>query len=253
MTPDNFLLLALLGTAAGALIGCVGIGGVVLVPALAYGFGVPLPTAVAAALLAFLISGVVGTLTFARRGSIRWHIAWWIFAGAMPAAFLGALAVHRVPVWIIEASIGLLAAASGAHALLARRPASAAVPPPVRRPQLVATGAITGFASALTGTGGPLVLIPLLVAMKVPTLAAIGLGQAVQLPVAGFATAGSVIADAFPLALGVPIGAGIAVGTFAGAQAAHALPIAWLRRVVSALLVVVGAGLLARLWLQAAP
>ena len=39
-----------LGLLAGTLIGCIGIGGVVLVPALAYLGGVPFPVAIAAAL-----------------------------------------------------------------------------------------------------------------------------------------------------------------------------------------------------------
>lgn len=246
MTPGDALLLVLLGTGAGALIGCVGIGGVVIVPALVHGFGLPVPTSIAAALLAFLVSGVAGTAAYGRSGSIRWRPALWVCAGALPLALLGALAVHASPAALIEAVIALLAAASGVHALQRRTDPPHAAPLP-SRPRLVAAGAVTGFLSALTGTGGPLVLIPLLVVMQVPTLTAIGLGQAVQLPIAGIASLGNALVGVMPLRLGLFLGAGLAVGTWLGARAAHALPLGLLRRLVAVLLVVVGAALLARL------
>src|SRR5690606_9602644 len=79
--PLQPLLFALLGAGAGVLIGCVGIGGVIIVPALVYLFGVPIHVAIAAAMFAFLLSGLVGTAEFARRRSIRWSMTGWMWAG----------------------------------------------------------------------------------------------------------------------------------------------------------------------------
>ena len=56
------------------------------------------------------------------------------------------------------------------------------------RNQLLVIGAITGFGSALTGTGGPVVLVPILVWCEMPILAAVGLSQAIQMPIALLAT-----------------------------------------------------------------
>src|SRR5690606_17428119 len=70
--PLALSVFALRGVAAGALIGCVGIGGVIIVPALVYLLDVPIHVAIAAAMFAFLLSGVVGTAVFARNRSIRW-------------------------------------------------------------------------------------------------------------------------------------------------------------------------------------
>ena len=57
--------------------------------------------------------------------------------------------------------------------------------------QFMVIGFITGFGSAITGTGGPLILVPLIIFLGLPVLTAIGLSQAIQLPIAAFASAGN--------------------------------------------------------------
>jgi uncharacterized membrane protein YfcA len=235
-----------LGSAAGLLIGCVGIGGVIVVPALVYLAGLPPQTAIAAALCAFLVSGIVGIYAYTKAGSIRWRDAAFTWLGALPFAFAGAwLATVLRPVWL-EAAIGLLTAGAGLHALARRR---GAVPRSERSPSatgLAGIGAVTGLLSAVTGTGGPLVLVPILVWLDAPLLAAIGLGQAIQLPIAVAATAGNWLAGTLDLRLSVTLAVGIALGTWIGAKAAHALPTRALRSAVNALLVVIGAAILLR-------
>lgn len=243
----HLALYALLGVGAGALIGCVGIGGVIVVPVLVYLAGLPLPGAIAAAMCAFVVSGAVGLYVFARAGSIDWRSARWLCLGAAPAAFAGAKLVTVVPPTLIEAAIGVVTAAAGVHALLRGNTNRRARAIALRAPALAATGAATGLASAVTGTGGPLVLVPILVWLDVPMLAAIGSAQAIQLPIAVAATAGNVLDGTLDVLLGATLGAGIALGTAAGAKAAHALPTVRLRRLVAALLVVVGAAILLRL------
>lgn len=247
MGLPELALLAALGVGAGLLIGCVGIGGVIVVPALVYLAGVPVHVAIAAAMFAFLLSGVVGTVVFAAHNSIRWDMAVWMWAGAMPAAFGGALAASRLAPQFIELAIGGLTAASGLHSLLSGRKAELAERARLPKPALAAVGAGTGFSSALTGTGGPLVLVPILVWLKLPVLTAIGLAQAIQLPIAALATGGNLIAGTLDPLLGSIIGAGIVFGTWAGAKLAHALPQSTLRLFVSALLVVVGVLILVKL------
>jgi uncharacterized membrane protein YfcA len=243
----HFVLYALLGAGAGSLIGCVGIGGVILVPALVYVAGVPLPTAIAAAMLAFLVSGVVGLYVFARAGTIDWRPTAWLCLGAAPAAFAGAQLVSAAPEALIELLIGVLTAAAGIHALTHRENTERRREAALSAPALTAIGAATGLASAVTGTGGPLVLLPILVRLEVPVLAALGSAQAIQLPIAAAATGANIASGMLDVPLGLTIGAGIALGTAAGAKAAHALPITRLRSLVAALLVLVGGGILLRI------
>ncbi len=238
---------ALLGAFSGLLIGCTGIGGVIVVPVLVHVIGVSVHAAIAAAMFAFFAAGIVGTTVFARRRSIRWGMTAWLAAGAMPAAFGGALAASAIEPTVLEAAIGVLAVFAGSHALFRGREDER---PPGRSPSgplLFAAGAGTGFASSLTGTSGPLVLVPILVRLELPALVAIGLAQAIQLPIAAFATAANLFAGTVDLAAGALLGVGIAAGTWAGAHLAHALPRVALTRLVGVLLVVVGAAMLVTL------
>lgn len=240
MTALAAIALGMLGVLAGLLIGCVGIGGVILVPALVYFGGVPIHSAIAAAMMSYLLTGLVGTLVYERENSIRWDMAGWLCAGAMPAAFIGALAADGASPFSLEILIGLLTAASGVHALLARQGNEHSRSKPTSSILLGCIGAITGFGSALSGTGGPLILVPILIWLQLPVLTAIGLSQAIQLPIAVLATAGNVIAGNLDPAMGGFLAVGLAVGAFAGARIAHALPQAALRRAVAMVLVAVG-------------
>ena len=235
-----------LGASAGLLVGCVGIGGVVLVPALVYVAGYPLPVAIAAAMCAFIVSGLVGSYAYWKSGAIRWRLALPLWLGALPCAFGGAVLVDSVPAAFLELAIGLLTLGSGLHALVIRRERTdGGRTPPARF--LAGVGAVTGLVSALTGTGGPLVLVPILLALDVPILASIGLAQAIQLPIAAAATGGFLLSGLLDVPLALALAAGIALGTWLGAQAAHAFPTSRLRRLVAVLLVIVGCAMLLRL------
>jgi uncharacterized membrane protein YfcA len=79
-----------------------------------------------------------------------------------------------------------------------------------------------------------------------PVLAAVGLGQTVQVPVAALASAGNLLTGHLDLRLGLMLAVGISVGTVAGAHVAHALPGVVLTRLVAVVLLLVGALLLYR-------
>lgn len=251
MTAAFLLGIGVLGLISGVMIGCIGIGGVILVPALAYLMGVPIHAAIAAAMFAYLVSGAIGTLVFASHKSIRWDMTAWLWIGAMPAALAGALLASTAPGRVLELLIGLLTAASGAHSLLPASEARTGEDRMLANPTLAVIGAVTGFASAITGTGGPLVLVPILMWLRMPVLTAIGLSQAIQLPIAVLATAGNVYAGVLDWKLGLLIAAGLSLGTWTGARIAHAVPRAVLRTIVSIVLVAVGGLILVKLAQQA--
>ena len=179
-----------LGLIAGLLIGAVGIGGVIVVPVLAYAGGVPIHTAIPAAMAAYLVSGAIGTYAYWRAGSVPWAMARPLFLAAMPAALIGALASRATPVGVLEAAIGLLTAASGLHtwlgtAAVAGGGAGADRPTVSLSSQhLTVAGVVTGFTASLTGTGGPLVLVPILMWLNCPVLTSVGMAQVIQLPIA---------------------------------------------------------------------
>lgn len=244
MTPMAIALLLGLGLISGLMIGCIGIGGVILVPALAYLGGFPIHAAIAAAMAGYILTGAIGTLVFAHNKSIRWDLSGALWLGAMPAALAGALAASMAPARALEAIIGATTLLSGAHSLLARGGQDGNPAVKLSSPALASIGAGVGFVSALSGTGGPLALVPVLMWLELPVLAVIGLAQAIQLPIALLATAGNLYAGTVDLVLGALLGVGLSVGTWYGAKLAHSLPRRTLRGFVSVVLLLVGAGIL---------
>ncbi|MBO0758699.1 MAG: sulfite exporter TauE/SafE family protein [Bradyrhizobiaceae bacterium] len=86
----------------------IGIGGVILVPALVFMGGVPIHRAIPAALLAYVMSGFTATAIFSRQKSIRWSMAAWLCLAAAPAAFAGALAVKNANARLLEMLIAAI-------------------------------------------------------------------------------------------------------------------------------------------------
>src|SRR5689334_20226539 len=99
------------------MIGCIGIGGVILVPSLVFLAGIPIRICIPAAMMAYILSGLVATVVFARNKSIHWGMATWLCVGATPTAFAGAWAVSVVNPRLLEIALGLLTLLSGANAL----------------------------------------------------------------------------------------------------------------------------------------
>ena len=240
MTLFEVVTLVGLGLLAGVLIGAVGIGGVILVPALVYFDGVPIHAAIAGAMMSYLLTGLVGTLVYARAKSIQWNMVGWLWAGAMPAALGGALAANVAPSALLEILIGLLTVSSGLQSLFSGADVKMPDATTISNPALGCIGAMTGFLSALSGTGGPLILVPILLYLELPVLTAVGLSQVIQLPIALLATAGNLGYGSLDVVLGGLLALGLAFGTWAGAATAHAVPRAALRRMVSLVLVIVG-------------
>lgn len=236
--------IALLGTISGLMIGCIGIGGVILVPALVFLADIPIEVAIPAAMLGYILSGLVATAVFARHKSIHWGMAIGLCIGATPAAFGGAWAVSVFNRVLLEACLGLLTFLSGLNSLRTQKIVEGA-DTRLSNGVLLSVGGVTGFLSSLTGTGGPLVLVPILISMSVPVLTAVGLSQAVQLPVAIAATVGNILYGKLDLTLGGILAASLTVGSWYGAKLAHVVPRATLRGIVSAVLVVIGAFILA--------
>jgi len=236
---SELIWIALLGLTSGLMIGCIGIGGVILVPALVFLAGIPIQIGISAAMLAYILSGLVATTVFARNKSIHWGMALWLCIGATPAAFAGAWAVSVVNPRLLEAGLGLLTFLSGINSLRTLQTAES-LETNASNKVLLAVGAATGFLSSVSGTGGPLVLVPILISMSVPVLTAVGLSQAIQVPVAIAATFGNVLYGKLDLTLGGVLAATLTVGSWYGATLAHVVPRAILRRIVSVVLVVIG-------------
>ena len=88
---DDWWHLALIGIAAGALSGLLGIGGgILMVPAFSVWVGLPLKETIATSLACVGIFAIPGTITHAIQGDINWTFAIALAVGVVPGARIGA-------------------------------------------------------------------------------------------------------------------------------------------------------------------
>lgn len=197
----------------------------------------------ATALFTFAFTGIVGTVLFERRGSIDWRITVAVCAAALPCAFAGAWLNSLAPSEILLLLLAVVIVFAGVYTLAAwhgtRGPALQSRPA-AQQALLAGIGAVAGFGSGLTGVGGPVLSVPLMVLAGFPALASIGTSQVIQIVAAVSGTVANVSFGAIHFGLSVPVTLVEIAGVFLGTHLAHAVSQSLLRRVVGILCVGVG-------------
>ena len=241
------IIIILIGLLSGTLIGTVGVGGILLTPLLLFFVGTELHIAQATSSFSFLFTGIMGIVVYARKKSIEWGHVLWISIGIIPATVYGAKVNTILPTTALTIILAALIAYSGYNALFKRSFKSNATRN-INNVILILIGVGVGFGSSLTGTGGPVILVPILLFLSFLPLAAIGISQAIQLPLAIFATIGFMLYGRIDYSLGLTLGLTQAVGVIFGGKIAHTLPQDKLRKVVAYTLIGVGILLVGRIF-----
>lgn len=245
----DWLLLAPTAFIVGALIGAVGIGGVLLIPALSAFAGLGIHEAMATALFTFIFTGITGTVLFQRRGSIDWRITAPVCAGAVLCAFLGAWMNSLTRPLMLALILAGIIIFAGVYTLATWR--GMQQPALHDRPQaqqglLLGIGAAAGFGSGLTGVGGPALSVPMMVLFGFPALAAIGTSQVIQIIAAASGTLGNLQFGTINFGIAGVVTVLEIAGVFLGARIVHAVNADSLRKFVAILCIVVGIYLIAR-------
>jgi len=222
----------------------------VVMPILAQVIGVK----TAASVMAVVGATVTVTVLYQNRRGLRWREAGRLLAGSVVGVPLGVVALKNLPPGPVMAVLGLVLLAYGAYCLAAARTASAEVHPPAENPTPAqrAAAALVGFCAGLLGgayvTDGP----PLVVYGSVkrwPKDSFRSILQACFLVdgalILAFHGAGGLITReivAYCL-YGIPgMLAGLLIGTLLDRRINHAL----FHRLLLGLILLLGAGLLAR-------
>jgi uncharacterized membrane protein YfcA len=249
-----YALIAIAGV-VGFFIGAVGIGGILLIPALNLLAGLSIHEASATALFTFFFTGLVGTYAFQRHGTISWKISIPVCLGAVAFSFLGAKANWMIEASLLNVIVALLIVFAGAYILVPKRPWSRARDGRSLAQQfiLLGVGAFSGFASGLSGAGGPLFSVPLMVVLGFSALTAIATSQVIQIIAAAFGSLGNLTYGSinFPVALWIT-GFELA-GVLIGARVAHAIRTERLRTMIACLCIAVGGAMLLKTVLFDAP
>lgn len=233
----------------GILIGAVGVGGILLIPALELLTPLSIQASMATALFTFIFTGIVGTVLFQRRGSIDWTVTIPLCAGGAPFGFVGAWANALLDARLLGLILAVLIMSAGIYTLVgggAQRAVGFAGRPRLRQLLLFGIGAVTGFGSGLTGVGGPALSVPMMVLLGFPALTSIAASQVIQILAALSGSVGHLMHGHIDLRLAALLTCFEVAGVWLGVRLAHASGATLLRRVVGVLSVVVGVGLLLR-------
>lgn len=233
----------------GTLIGAVGIGGVLLIPALSVFAGLGIHEAMATALFTFIFTGITGTALFQRRGSIDWRITVPVCVGAVFCAFIGAWMNSLTRPSLLALILAGIIIFAGVYTLATWR--GLQQPSLQNRPQaqqslLFGIGATAGFGSGFTGVGGPALSVPIMVLFGFPTLSSIGTSQVIQIIAAASGTLGNLQFGTINFSIAGVVTVLEIAGVFLGARIVHAVNADSLRKFVAVLCIVVGIYLIAR-------
>jgi uncharacterized membrane protein YfcA len=233
----------------GVFIGAVGVGGVLLVPALMMFSGLSVHQAAATALFSFLFTGVLGGVLFSRRGTIDWKVAAPVCAGAFALSFAGAALGGRIPAAVLMWIIAAILFAAGLYIVLPnarRNPEHRGHGNPRGMAALVGMGAVSGFGAGISGAGGPLFSVPLMLALQFDPLVAVGTGQVVQIASSLSGSLGNLGYGSIQYALALPVTIVELIGVLLGVRIAHAVPGKQLRLGAAVLCMVSAVGMAAK-------
>lgn len=240
------VLICFTAVVVGALIGAVGAGGVLIIPALNVFAQMPVQAAMGTALFSFIFTGSLGTYLYQRQGSIHWPVALPICASTLVFSYLGAVVNGNTPAALLQCILGGLIAFAGAYSL---RPSQGGtqIPPHGRSlPILLGIGAFVGFCSGLTGAGGPVISVPLMVLLGFPPLLSIAASQVIQITAGISGSVGNIVNNAVDFRMAGLIIVFEVAGVALGVHLAHSISAATLKKAVGVVCVGVGIVVLMR-------
>jgi uncharacterized membrane protein YfcA len=260
LEPLLIVELAVLGLCTGFLAGLLGIGGgMIMVPFLTLILGgrgvspdLAVKMAIATSMATIIFTSLSSVRAHHKRGAVRWDIVRRLAPGIVIGSALASLGVFA----LLKGSwLALVFAAfvsfSATQMLLNKKPKpSRGLPGTAGQ---LGAGTVIGFLSGLVGAGGGFVSVPFMTWCNVAIHAAVATSAALGFPIAvanalGYAVAGQGVADLPAASLGyiyLPALAVIATASVLmaplGVRAAHAMPVATLKRVFASILYLLAA------------
>jgi hypothetical protein len=237
------VVLALIGLAGGVGITAVGPGGVLPTIALFALTGFSPAFVAGTAIVTHLATGALGTAVYLRSGQLREtktrRTAIVLAGTALVGTPVGVLANTSVSKHVFGLVLGAFALVV-AISLWSRDQRGGtddqAHPPAV---MVAAVGLPVGVAAGLVGIGGPMLTVPILVALRVPILEALAAAQVQSIVIAAVGTVGYAVHGSINLTLAAVIGIPELAGVLLGWKIARAVPGSVLTNVLIAALVVV--------------
>jgi uncharacterized membrane protein YfcA len=260
LEPRLILELALLGIATGFLAGLLGIGGgMLMVPFLTIILSgrnvspdLSVKMAIATSMATIIFTSISSVRAHHKRGAVRWDIVQRLAPGIIIGSIIASFGVFALLKGNVLAIVfGLFVSFSATQMFLDKKPKPTRQMPGTAG-QLAAGGFI-GFLSGLVGAGGGFISVPFMTWCNVAIHNAVATSAALGFPiavanVAGYAISGQGVQDLPPASFGyiwlpalLVIAACSVFTAPLGARAAHALPIAKLKRIFATILYLLAA------------
>lgn len=256
-------VLIVVGSAlVGLLVGMTGAGGgALMTPMLIFVFGVAPSAAISSDLVAAVLMRPVGAAVHLRRGTVNLRMVWWLSAGSVPGAFLGAYLLHLMGSGTaaqteIEVALGA-ALLLGAGAMIVRAvtrgrvrdrlPSQIPVDPlpsriPVKPLPTLFVGLLGGVMVGTTSVGAGSLMIVLLLFLY-PVLGSsqlVGTDLVQAIPLTAAAALGQLLFGHVDLAVSASVAIGSVPAVYAGSLLSSRAPDHLVRPVITTVIVISG-------------
>lgn len=224
--------------AVGLCIGWCGVAGFLLPILFVNACGLSVTESLLASFLCFAVSGAIGALNYSRRGEVPLRPALCLSAGSLAGGLVGAALGGLLAPATVKTVLHVVVLLSGiAIAVRELRPQREAAGEKMPCSLvLLVLGFTTAIICALSGAGGPVLVMPLLVALGVPAKMAVGIAllDSVFIALPAIAVYGSQCAPFTLFSFLTVAVLSHAVGVFIGSVSAAHVPQHLLKRGVAA-------------------
>jgi uncharacterized membrane protein YfcA len=193
-------------------------------------------------LFSFFFSGLVGAYMHYKAGRIDWRAAWPLCLGCLLSGYPGAVAKEYVSIPALSAILAVAIILAGVTALrpVRGRPRPEPVSSRARDAQLFLIGAVVAFLSAMTGAGGPVLSVPIMLVLGYGPLMTIAIAQPLQVAVTFSGSIGNMVVGAIDYPIAALMTFLMMIGVAAGVYAVRFFKPDTLKRAVSLLCVGTG-------------
>lgn len=215
------------GFVVGILSGITGMGGVLIPPFLIVLLDMNPHIAMGTSMASFIPSCCLAIWTHYRSGNIDWTLAVPLCISGVVCVFIGTEFNALMPAYALNVTLAALIIFVGG---LAFKPVTRNGPLASmfssgffssKTVQLSILGGAVGILSGMTGTGGPVLSVPIMLAMGYQPLAAIACGLVYSLPVSIAGTIGNVLHDSVNFSFAALCAAGQVAGVQVGFRIAR--------------------------------
>ncbi|MGI6063072.1 sulfite exporter TauE/SafE family protein [uncultured Blautia sp.] len=175
----TWLMIGAANIVVGALVGLCGVAGFLLPMFYTASLGMSVSEGLALSFAAFIVSGALGSWNYKKAGNLDVKFGLKLSAGSLAGAVLGVKLNMIIPEDKVKILLYLVVLLSGISILLRKdkketeeKTEGASIGKNL--PAVLLLGAVTGAICSMSGAGGPVLVMPLLVVLGIPVRTAVG-------------------------------------------------------------------------------